>query len=318
MAINAVFDKLPRYPYLYYSKGLLGMPGVQDTASVLIRKELDSNINHLEATLDADVLAYFGPIHFEADELVRQAVEERATRRNKLVVVLETDGGFAEVVERIVRVFRHHYDTIEYIVPDHAMSAGTILVMSGDRIHMDYYSILGPIDPQVPRLNGKGTVPALGYLDEYNRLVEKSSIGDLTTAEMAFLVQKFDPAELHDYKQAKELTISLLKEWLVQYKFRNWTLTETRRLEVTHEMKATRAEEIAVLLNQTTRWHSHGRGIPMQTVRDVLKLKIEDFSSNPALKETLMSYHRLLKNFMGKFGSYFVIHTPDTYISLPQ
>ena len=38
--------------------------------------------------------------------------------------------------------------------PIFAMSAGTILVMSGDDIYMDYYAVLGPIDPQVRNQNG--------------------------------------------------------------------------------------------------------------------------------------------------------------------
>ena len=37
---------------------------------------------------------------------------------------------------------------------------------------MDYYSVLGPIDPQVNR--GEGLVPALGYLKKYDELIEKS------------------------------------------------------------------------------------------------------------------------------------------------
>ena len=34
--------------------------------------------------------------------------------------------------------------------------------MSGDAIFMDYFSVLGPIDPQLPK--GDTMVPALGYL----------------------------------------------------------------------------------------------------------------------------------------------------------
>jgi ClpP class serine protease len=52
------------------------------------------------------------------------------------------------------------------------MSAGTVLVMCGDNIYMDYFSVLGPIDPQVKRRSkGNVYVPALGYLEKYNELV---------------------------------------------------------------------------------------------------------------------------------------------------
>ena len=54
----------------------------------------------------------------------------------------------------------------------------------------------------------------------------KSANGTITGAEVAFLCwQKFDLAELHAFEQAKEQLITLLKEWLVKYKFKDWTNT---------------------------------------------------------------------------------------------
>jgi ClpP class serine protease len=67
--------------------------------------------------------------------------------RKKLAVLLTTGGGVVEVLPRIVDTFRRHYDVVDFIVPNYAFSAGTVLVMSGDAIHMDSYSRLGPIDP---------------------------------------------------------------------------------------------------------------------------------------------------------------------------
>ena len=47
-----------------------------------------------------------------------------------------------EVTERMVNIIRHFYEEVVFIVPDVALSAGTIFVMSGDEIMMDYYSCL--------------------------------------------------------------------------------------------------------------------------------------------------------------------------------
>jgi ClpP class serine protease len=116
------------------------------------------------------------------------------------------------VAERIAGTFHKHYDAVEFIVPNYAMSAGTILVMSGDEIWMDYFSVLGPIDPQI--LGPKGGIPAHGYLIQYKRLVEKSRRGKITTAELQFLIEKFDPAELYQYEQEMNLSVTLLKLWL--------------------------------------------------------------------------------------------------------
>ena len=99
------------------------------------------------------------------------------------------------------------------------MSAGTVLVMSGDAIHMDYYSVLGPIDPQVEDREGK-PVPALGYSIRYDDLLAKAGAGRSSTAEMEILIN-FDQMRLYAFEQARDLSKSLLEEWLVKYKFKD-------------------------------------------------------------------------------------------------
>ena len=106
-----------------------------------------------------------------------------------MIVFLNTPGGSAETVEKMVSIIRFHYKEVYFVIPDYAMSAGTILCMSGDKIYMDYSSSLGPIDPQV--YNGKNWVPALGYLDKVEELIGKSAKDELTEAEFLIL-QKLD------------------------------------------------------------------------------------------------------------------------------
>ena len=103
--------------------------------------------------------------------------------------------------------------------------------MSGDNIYMDYYSVLGPIDPQMQNKEGKW-VPALGYLDKINELIQKAQNNTLTQAEFIIL-KDFDLAELRAYEQAKELTIDLLKSWLVRYKFKTWKTHKKSGIKVT-------------------------------------------------------------------------------------
>lgn len=186
--------------------------------------------------------------------------------------------------------------------------------MSGDAIFMDYYSVLGPIDPQI-RAHDGGTrlVPALGYLVQFERLLEKSKCGQLTDAEMAFLLKKFDPGELYQYEQERELSIELLKEWLAKFKFKDWVVTESHQLPVTTEMRADRAEEIAKALNDTARWHSHGRGITMPILRNELKLRINDFGENTELNGAVRGYQKLLKDYMMRREHEMVVHTRSRF-----
>lgn len=281
-------------------------------ANITVEGALKDNLKELETLLEADVLVFFGPIIHGVDSEIKETLDLRRKKRKKLFVILETEGGYIEVAERIANIFRRKYKSVEFIVPNFAMSAGTVLVMSGDAIHMDYFSVLGPIDPQVESRSG-GLIPALGYLDKYKELIEKSKKGELTQAELHFLIEKFDPAMLHKYEQAKELSITLLKTWLVKYKFKNWKITKTRRIQVTKQMRKERAEKIGEQLNKTTEWHTHSRGISMNVLKRSLKLEIEDFELNRALDKLIKKYYKLVNDYMAKRSIVALVHTHDFF-----
>ena len=274
--------------------------------------QLEEYNARLGALLEGDVLAIVGNLYDGADVGVRSAVEaiKRNSGSDKLVVLLSTAGGFIEVVERVVGTMRYNYQQVEFIIPDVAYSAGTVLALSGDAIHMDYYSRLGPIDPQVTLDNGR-SVPALGYLARYEALLERASEGDITGAEVAMLLD-FDQAELFKFDQARQLSIRLLRGWLAKYKFKDWTTTTGRGLRVDARMRESRAEEIALALSDISRWNSHGYGIAMDVLENDLKLKIDDFGSAPELAEAISDYRGLLTDFLGVFGIEGVIHGVGT------
>lgn len=272
-----------------------------------IKDWADARLFEIEKAFEADAISILSPITWGLEHRVRTAVEPRDPKRDKLVVLLDTTGGIVEVVERIVRVFRTFYTEVFFLIPDRALSAGTILAMSGDAIYMDYHSVLGPIDPQVER-EGK-LVPALSYLEQFERLKERSAAGELTTAEV-ILLQKLDLAELHQVELARDLSISLLKQWLTTYKFKDWTVTESRKLPVTDQMKEDRADSIARALNQHDRWQTHGRGISMETLNDELNLRIDDYSTDPDLHATVWNYLWFMRDYLGRIQTVSYVHSP--------
>lgn len=280
---------------------------------------LNDRLEKIEESAKADVIVCIHPILQPFDDLIRDHVEDIPKKSENLLVLLETEGGSIETTERIADVFRYHWSgEISFLIPNFAMSAGTVLVMSADRILMDYYSVLGPIDPQVSTKSGQ-YVPALGYLEKFEELVRKSDKGKLTQAELAFLLDKFDPAQLHRFEQAREHSVDLLKRWLVEHKFKNWDRTETRKVKVTLEMKRKRAQEIATKLNDTKMWRSHGRGLSIQVVRRILNLVVEDFGTDSNLSELntrVRAYYRLLQDYMMRRGQVFAIHTRKKFFAV--
>jgi hypothetical protein len=282
----------------------------------VIETQLDDYLSQLEKLWGGNVITYIGPITDGTDDMIRDEVEAIQPKAERLYFIIETTGGYIEVAQRIADTLRRHYKWVDFVVPNFCMSAGTVLVMSGNAIHMDYYSVLGPIDPQVQRAGDGALIPALGYLAKYKELIEKAKSPEgLTAAEITYLVQRFDPAELYSYEQARELSVSLLKEWLVKYKFLNWTETATKKQPVTEDMKKERAEQIAIALGENDRWHSHARGISMAVLDRDINLQIEDLEKEASgIHGTLRSYYKLVKAHAIRMRQPYVLHRHKNYL----
>jgi len=54
------------------------------------------------------------------------------------------------------------------------------------------------------------------------------------------------------------------------------------------------------LLMDNRRWGSHGRGIPMKTLRDELNLRIDDFGQNPKLGTLIRLYYSLAVDYVSR------------------
>ena len=275
-----------------------------------IRRQLDDRLNRIGDELSADVMAIMSPIIPGLDLEVRAAIEGLKDKKDTIAIILDTPGGVVEVVERMVGTVRNAYREVIVVVPDRAMSAGTIFALSADHIMMDYFSYLGPIDPQIEKEGG--LVPALSYLNQFERLVKKSKEEELSTVEYA-LVSKLDLGELYQFEQARELSNELLIKWLSQYKFKTWERTEGRGLPVTDQMRKDRAKAIADVLNKTERWHSHGRGIDMKTLQEEVGLKIDDYGAKPKLREEIQEYFELLRDYMNREQLFMFVHTKERF-----
>ena len=278
-----------------------------------IHRLLDEGLKSLEEHFNTDILTYHGPFEGGYETAFLKIVEDIAFDKEKkeaINIVLTTGGGSASVVERFVNILRKHYGEVNFIVPDYAYSAGTIFCMSGDSILMDYFSVLGPIDPQVQNKEGKW-VAALGYLDKINELIVKAQDNTLTEAEFIIL-KDFDLAELRGYEQAKDLTIALLEKWLVKYKFKNWdkhrTNANLKGQEVTDDQKIERAKEIADALSDNNRWKSHGRPIDIEALRE-LRLEVDDYSENSTRRKLIRDYYELVSDYVINKGYRIFIQT---------
>jgi len=282
---------------------------INSTTQELLNKKL----LELENITGWDILFYDGPISQWLIRNLKYIVEsiKKEKWNKKISIILTTTWWQAEWAEDFVSILRNNYEIVDFIIPSYAMSAWTILAMSWDDIYMDYASTLWPIDPQI-QWNDWHFIPASWYLDRINELIEKEKKWEtLTTSEINIVISS-DVWRLKFIEQAKNLTVTLLKDWLVKYKFKDWNIhegnfnPEKKWNNVTNEEKEERAKEIANMLWDINLWHSHWRSINMEKLRTILKLKIKDINENDRLSLTLKEYYDIIN--MYKWNSNF-IHT---------
>ena len=126
-----------------------------------------------------------------------------------LDLVLHTPGGETAAVESIVHYLRSMFGTnIRAIVPQLAMSGGTMIACACREILMGKPSSLGPIDPQL------GGIPAHGVLEEFRRAVDETKADPGTIPVWQAIVAKYSPSLLGECQKAITWSSQMTEDWL--------------------------------------------------------------------------------------------------------
>jgi len=224
----------------------------------------------------------------------------------KVDFYLETPGGSGEAAEDIVKCLRKKFKHVSFVVSGEAKSAGTLMVLSADEILMTETGSLGPIDAQI-RI-GRSVVSAYDYMEWVTgKREEAEKLGKLNPLD-ATMVAQISPGELSGVNYALKYAEDLVAEWLPKYKFRNWTVTKTRKIPVTEEMKATTAQGIAKALTNHARWRSHGRSLKANDLNDI-GLEITLVDGDPTLSDIVYRIQTVCRLLLGSTYIYKIIAT---------
>ncbi len=211
-------------------------------------------------------------------------------------ILLVTPGGSAQQVDKFVSSLRPRFNEVAFILPNVAMSAGTIFIMSGDEIIMSARSAFGPIDPQVPNKDGV-LVPAQtirALIEDIQKrgeeLIKKQQNPLWTDIQ---ILRSIDPLALGNELTASKYSVDLVTRYLRDYKFKSWTRHSNGR-EVTDEERERVATDIAEKLCNHGLWKAHSHGIQRETARSVLGLKITDTESIDGLDRAVRRIWALL------------------------
>lgn len=255
--------------------------------------------------------ANIAPTHINSLDLLAINDQISVLDGDRLDFILETPGGFGDAAEDIVKLIRNKFQEVNIIVPGTAKSAGTIIAMAGDDILMEPMSALGPIDAQISYQGKQFSAEAfIKGLDDIKEEVIKEK--GLNQAYVPIL-QAISPGEIRNAQNAMEFARVLVREWLVKYKFKNWTRRARNNEEITPEERNARASAIADKLSQHNEWLTHARSIKIEDLRQ-MELLITDYSDNEELADAIRRYYILLQLTFEKSNIYKIYETPDSQI----
>ncbi len=126
-----------------------------------------------------------------------------------LDLILHTPGGEVGATESIVHYLRQIFGIdIRVIVPQIAMSGGTMIACSSKEILMGKQSSLGPIDPQY-----RG-VSAQGVLSEFKKAQEDVKKDQASIPLWHSIISKYTPTLIGECQNAIKWSEGITREWL--------------------------------------------------------------------------------------------------------
>ena len=213
------------------------------------------------------------------------AVINKLDRSKGLDLILHTPGGDLAAAESIVDYLKQMFDKdMRAIIPQIAMSAGTMIACACKVIIMGKQSNLGPIDPQF-----RG-VPARGVIDELDRAVNevKGDPGKIPIWQV--IVSKYPPAFIGECEKAIKWSKQIVTNWLIENMFYNQADAMQRAVSIVEH------------LSDPSGTMSHSRHIGIDECKRIgLEIvQLEEYLKDKDYQDHVLSIHH---SFMHTFAN---------------
>jgi len=210
----------------------------------------------------------------DGDKTGFMATINKLDKKIGLDLVLHTPGGEMAATESIVDYLRSMFGTdIRAIVPQLAMSAGTMIALSCKQIVMGKHSSLGPIDPQI------GGVPAHGIIEEVKTAIDAVTVAPFLAPLYQMIFAKYGPTLIGEAQKSIDWANQIVTEWLTTGMFAADPATA-----------AAKAAKVLDGLGDHALTLSHARHISMKMAKD-LDVDVIALEGDNALQEAVLSVH---------------------------
>ncbi len=194
-------------------------------------------------------------------------------RSKGLDLILHTPGGEMAATESLVDYLRSMFGSdVRAIVPQLAMSAGTMVALSCRSILMGKESSLGPIDPQI---NG---CPAHGVIEEFTRARDEIARCPETIPLWQPIIAKYSPTLIGECEKATAWAEEIVKSWLQTGMFAGDPKAENK------------AEKVVNGLSDHAETKSHARHFGLAAIKK-LGVAVEALEDDDTLQDDVLSVH---------------------------
>lgn len=218
-------------------------------------------------------------------------------RTKGLDIILHTPGGDIAATEHIIYYLHSHFNNdIRAIVPQMAMSAGSIIAVSCRSIIMGRQSCLGPFDPQI------NNMPSQSVVREFYKAVDDVRRNPASLGLWQTIISKLNPTFLTKCEQANRLSEEL-------------TDTVLKNSDYDDEIKA----RIKNVFGDSESSKTHSRHINRGRCREI-GLHIEDLEQNQDFQDTILTIHHccmilsektpILKLVENQIGGSYMLQAP--------
>lgn len=222
-----------------------------------------------------------------------------------LDLILHTGGGSAEATDAIVSYLRQKFKHIRVIIPQAAMSAGTMLACAADELIMGKHSSIGPIDPQfiLNTPTGVQAVPAHAILEQFEKAQKEITDNPKLLNSWLPMLGQYGPALIIRCKNQIQFSKQTVESWLNNYMFKDDPSTSTK---------------IAEYLSNHDNFKTHGKHI---NIIDAKKLgfKITDMESDQDLQDKILSaFHATMITLNTAAVKIICNHNGNAYVKQSQ
>lgn len=209
----------------------------------------------------------------DSDKSGFMAVVHKLDRAKGLDLLLHTPGGDVAATESLVDYLRSMFGSgFRVVVPQLALSAGTMIACAASEILMGKHSSLGPVDPQI------GGLPAHGIIEEFKRAREEIMNSPSTIPLWQAIVAKYPPSIIGECEKAIEWASEMVTEWLTTGMFKG------------DSDKDAKAKQVLEELGDHAITKSHARHISMQRAKEI-GLNITALEADQKLQDAVLTVH---------------------------